>query len=256
MTALSILWASILTANEGRLRDFESEAVKKEFHSINPEDVDLTREVQPESEKESFWGDLFFDLFGSGLIAGGADAWRRTAAKVTANPSPEVIPREWGEITVPVARFEGGLQSCHGDVTARDVQGEIGFGPFALQGRKTFFEEKTPAATLDLFQWHFLYRMTGTRHFEMDYGFGGGSLKGTNRTSGFSFTLPIRIQTTRWLGFEFRPSWTSFGENSVGDYDLRVSFSKSIFALDIGYRWIRAGSEHLQGPRFGVGTRF
>lgn len=252
---LLILWAPRLTAGDEQLHDFESEAVKKGSTSIRPEEVDLSRKEKKE-EEPGFFEELFSDVVGDGLVAGGADAWIRTSAKLSLAPPPEVVPREWGESTVPLARVEVGFQSLEGDVTARDVQGEIGFGPFAFQARKTYFEEKSPATTLDLTQWHILYRMTATRHFELDLGFGNGILKGINHNSGFSFSLPVRIQTTRWLGFEFRPSWTSFGENSVGDYDLRVSLSKGLLALDAGYRWTRAGTEQLKGPRFGIGTRF
>lgn len=200
--------------------------------------------------------EVFLSVFAV-LAAGGIWSWVRVRG--TDDPDLQEMndPREYGETVIPFVGLNAAYQSVESDVDAADLRLETGIGPVGVVFRETHYEEQRPDDELDLIQWHFLYRMSYTRHAEFDIGLGGLYLRGQRRTSAFSLSLPVRLQPSAWVGIHFRPTWGwPAGATAIQDYDLGVSLGPAYVAVQIGYRWVRRSSATLDGPFAGVQFSF
>ena len=166
------------------------------------------------------------------------------------------VGRKNGELTIPFLRLDAVYQNIESDVEAMDYRGEIGYGPVAAHYNLTQLEEDDPDDTLDLHRVYLMYRMMFGSRFELDMGAGALIIDGNDTNSGFSYTMPLNAKFNDWLGAEFRPTWSKVNDNDVDEYDLSVLLGKKYANLKVGYRWIKANDESLNGPYAGISVRF
>lgn len=183
-------------------------------------------------------------------LFGGIQSWERIQPPATpVNLTPPLRSR--GEPLIPFFRLDLTYQDVKSDVQAVDGRAEAGYGPLGVQVRRTHYTEEVPHSDLDFTQIHGLYRMSFGRYAEVDLGFGAGILAGHEKHSGFSFALPMTCQPISWLGFAFRPSWTSIEDKSIADYDVHLSAGLPYITLETGYRWLSTDGAGLDGPFLG-----
>jgi|GEM_PF-1395706 len=182
---------------------------------------------------------------------GGGSSWERMDPSAT-----NIEPRQPGEPALPLVRFDLSYQDVESDVYAVDGRLELGYGPFGLEYRQTRYEESSPDTDLDLIQIHGLYRMTFSKHVELDLGFGAMILDGEDRSSGFSFSCPLRVRFTDMWGVEGKAGWAIIHDNTVSDYDLDVLFTLGYASIHAGYRWVDSGNADLNGPYAGLSLHY
>ncbi|UCH83336.1 MAG: hypothetical protein JSW50_12865 [Candidatus Latescibacterota bacterium] len=230
--------------NEGELNQFEDEATKD---ATDDDAAPVTTD-----EPDLGWLAWSAELLGTVFLAGGVISWVRVHG--TNDPDLKVIdvPRLTGEVMTPFATLDIVYQNVTSDITAIDGRIEVGYGPGGIQFRETHYEEDDPYDKLDFIQWHILYRMTYSQHIEVDIGLGSNIVRGDGSNSGFSVTVPIRVQPIRWVGAQFRPNWSSIKGNSISDYDVGITIGPRYLFVRGGYRWVKAGSATLNGPYTGL----
>ncbi len=242
----------------GKLDDFEQEVIKGEDRPPDPPPVyDPCTAGDPRCHHthhhEDEDKDGFLYLIFAGLGFGGAASWARLDETETQNEAfADLEPRRSGDILIPFARVDLGYQDVDTHIEAYDIRGEAGYGPFAIQARKTLFKEEEPQDELELIQVHALYRMSLGNRLEVDLGMGSMRLKGDADNSGFSFTTPIQFYPIKHLGFEFRPAWSTINNVNIGDYDVALVGSWRFVSVRGGYRRLKAGSQVLDGPQAGL----
>ncbi len=192
------------------------------------------------------------------FIYGGATSIARMRPEAVEGEAQTEGPplKNRGEPVIPYLRLDAFYQDTDTAVQAIDGRIEVGWGPIGLQYRHTRYDEDRPDDTLDVSQWHVLYRMSFSRYFEVDMGFGSLTLSGNQKHSAFSFTLPIQIRTPWGVGAEFRPSWSTINDNSVDDYTLSAGYGIRFVSASLGYRWFKAGGMSLDGPFIGASFYF
>lgn len=222
----------------GTLDDFEKQAA---------DPANASEEDDPEecADDESVVGDLFGDLFFEPLLYGGAGSYLRASGQEDA--------RETGEPSIPFARLDMTVQNVRSDVTAVDWRAETGYGPFAVEFRRTQYTEKVPHDTLSLTRFNFLYRMTFSRYVEWDLGAGSIALDGNQRHEGTALTMPVHVFVNKALAVEFRPTWGWIAGVPIKDHDLSALWTPARgVSVKAGYRWVGTGSAHLDGPYVGL----
>ena len=232
----------------GELDDFEGAA----------SGADTTGSRSASSSGGSGWTGFFVEVGYFMFIYGGASSISRmrppAADAETEAEGPPLKNR--GEPVIPYVRLDAFYQDTETTVQAIDGRIEVGWGPIGLQYRHTRYDEDRPDDTLDVSQWHVLYRMSFSQYFEVDMGFGSLTLSGNQKHSAFSFTLPLQIRTPWGVGAEFRPSWSTINDNSVDDYTLSAGYGIRFVSASLGYRWFKAGGASLSGPFIGASFYF
>lgn len=207
-----------------------------------------------EQELISSVAELLFDMFSYP----GVYSWQRVAPSAADSNSDEqsATPRSPGDGVIPFARVDVSYNHVNSRVYAVSGRGEIGYGPFGFEARKARYSETDPNASMDIVQYHFLYRMSLEDHVEMDIGFGEYELSGTSDNIGPSSTLHLLIYPSEQIGIEFRPSWARINGNSIRDHEVAVSYGKRYWAARAGYHWLASPSTSLSGPFVGFSLRF
>lgn len=249
----------------GTLDEFEQEVIKGEEHPSDPPPAydpctggdPRCHHTHPSRTDDDNDDDGFLSLVFGGLLVGGDASWARVQDARRHNEAfADLEPRRPGDILIPYARLDLGYQDVDATVDARDIRGEIGYGPFAVQARRTLYEEQAPQDKLELIQIHGLYRMSLGNHVEVDLGMGSMRLKGNADNSGFSVTTPILIYPVKHFGIEVRPAWSSINNVNVGDFDVALVGSRRFVSVRGGYRRLKAGSQVLDGPQAGVSVHW
>jgi len=191
------------------------------------------------------------------LSDGGAESWSRVESMGMPDAGGKgVRPRREGEALIPVLRIDVTYQNAGSDITAWDYRFEAGYGPVGFQMRRTVYDENAPAASLEVFEYHALYRMSAGSKLEVDLGVGAMILNGLQSNNGYSVTVPILYHPTDFYGLEFRPVWSSINENDIQDFDLAVLFGWRYASVKAGYRWLRSPHQSLDGPEIGIALRW
>jgi len=239
----------------GKLDRFEDEATKKDRGDKHKGDKDHHEECDDDDDDDTAaliaWEIARATLFST--VYGGVGSWVRAAGHGPEEFEHDFPPRDFGEPLIPFLSVESSWQEAGTDVSALTLRTEAGYGPFAVEVRSTRWSEDRPDDLLEIRQVHGLYRMSFSRHVEIDVGAGHTTLLGERRRGGGSFTLPVRIQATPRLGFEARPAWAWVGGNTISDVSLLLSGRASFFTLKGGWRRVSAGGTALEGPVIGVG---
>ncbi len=236
----------------GELDDFEEEATAATA-------ADTTSSYSSDSGGGSGWAMLFAEVFYMTFIYGGASSINRMRPPdaVDAESPIEGLPvKNKGEPVIPYLRLDAFYQDTSSSVQAIDGRIEVGWGPIGLQYRHTRYDEDRPDDSMDVSQWHVLYRMSFSQFVEVDMGFGSMTLKGNREYSAFSFTLPVQVRTPWGIGVEYRPAWSTINGNSVRDHTLSAGYGLRFVSASIGYRWFNVGDASLQGPFIGASLYF
>lgn len=201
----------------------------------------------------------FADLIVLAIAEGGANSNLRAGGG-----DERVRPRTDGEALIPRLRLDVGRQRIDSATEAWDLRIEAGEGALGIQGRLTRYREElggsSPAVSrLDFRQAHVLYRMSG-EFLEVDLGIGMLQMSGRDTHSALSFTVPVLIHPTPWLGLEYRPAWARIAIHSVRDQELALMLGGPFASLRMGYRRVDTdgGSTGavMQGPFMGLSIRY
>lgn len=167
----------------------------------------------------------------------------------------EATPRRLGEGVVPFVRLDGSYHRIGDRIDASDYRTEVGYGPFGFEYRQLRYTESDPEATLELAQYHALYRMSAGDYVEIDLGYGQLDITGAAHNTGGSWTVPILIHPSPHFGFEYRPSWAKINGSPITNQEVAVSIGGRFWALRGGYHWLESDSERLSGPFVGLSLR-
>ncbi len=235
---LSLIFNSCIYG--GGLDNFRSEATQKILR------VNHDYETGYPSAFDDVFTVFFAEILAQTLVYGGIESFQRIHGS-----SGHENKRKPGEPLLPFCRVNLAYQSVKSDIDAVDSRFEAGYGPIALQYRFTRYDEITPDDRLDMNTVHFLYRMSISRYFEIDFGIGSINLKDENNHTGTSYTLPVLIYPVDYLGIEFRPAYSYINDNSLEDYDVGLYFHIRYMTLQAGYRSVKTENESLEGPYVG-----
>jgi hypothetical protein len=193
------------------------------------------------------------------IVGGGAYSW----ARVEPDAAAGIKPREPGEALLVKARLDLAAQHINARTSSQDARVEAGYGPWAIEGRRTRFREELAdgaAAHLELRRVHFLYRMAGGDYVELGLGFGRAQMQGVESNSGDSFTLPLLIHPSPHWGLEYRPTWSLINGNTLRDQEFAVLFGYPFASLRAGYRRFESSLAKdgltLSGPFVGLALRY
>ncbi len=162
------------------------------------------------------------------------------------------VERKYGDPLLPFYALDLSFQSVRPDITALDGRFEAGYGPVAVCARLTHFQEKHPKDSLDAASAHLLLRLKFSDYFEAGAGAGPFVLDGEETNTGFSLALPLRFRFSRGFGADLRSQWIRIKGNSVEDYDASAVFGEKSWFVRVGYRWMVAPWETLDGPYAGI----
>ncbi len=179
-------------------------------------------------------------------------------------PSEDIeIPMPADNETTPetnqlTGHFRFNLNYLHvdSDIQAIDGEFEATFGinsSIGLGVRHTSYKDHTSSESLILTKAHGMLYYCTNKKFNAGVGYGMSILNGTDYNSGWSFIIPFRFIPSESLPiqFEFRPSWWSVSENTVGDYDAAILLGKKNAFIRIGHRWMRSDNTSLNSPYVG-----
>jgi len=264
-----IMLISPSTIHAGKLGDFEQETI------TGPPKTKYTANSGCYAKNEEK-GDLGDEIFGdcisgciasgclqefvSGLIkamyVGGTNSLAQTKPSETATQEVPTPLRSTGEPLIPLLRLDMSYQNVESDVAALDARVELGYGPLGIQYRYTTYREDEPDDTLDVTQFHFLYRMSFMATMGIDVGVGVFTVEGNEENSGFSLTLPIHAHSSKGWGMEFRPALADINDTTIEDYALGFFLSRRYVMFQAGYRWLSANTTSLNGPYAGFSLLF
>lgn len=223
---------------DGKLGAFEKSA---RTSSAKP-----TRQtIRDDEDKASFFGEIAGELLAYSLLYGGANSLERM-------DSLSPAARERGEALIPLARLDVGWQHVESDVEAIELMGELGWGPIGLRVGHSLYSEEEPDADLTVTTVTGNYRMSFGSNLEMDLGVGTLTLRGDEENTRSIFTTPVLWYPGRHFGFEYHPVWST----GIRRHDLSVLFRMDYVSLKLGYRWMVAPDESLNGPVVGASIRF
>lgn len=242
---LAFLLLAFLTASPasaGKLKEFEKAATKRPSEPPRP---------QANGSQD---GDPFLADFYSGVIRGFILGGEYSVARVRPAWNREFAAdaRENGEALIPFARGELGYQWVRGGVDALDLRAEAGYACVGLEVRRTRYWDRRSDEALATTSIHALYRMSIDRFMEIDLGGGPYFLEGEENHQGSSFTVPILIAPSQFVGLEFRPSWHALEGYTIRDHTILVRAGRRGAYATAGYRWVQSGSVALDGPQLGL----
>ncbi len=258
-TAILVVFVQGSLAWAGQLDDFEKDATKdipnqeirKEKHKASETDF-LDAILDP-------LGDVFFGGLYKILEEGGRASWRRASCS---HEGEKIDCRHNGEPLLPILKVDVNYQRLQSDITAIDGRVEVGYGPFGISYRGTRFreverpEEGKPSDIMNLHEIYALYRISGTKYFEIDLGLGQATLEGNESHSGPSFTIPVKIHPLSWLGFHVAPAVSGIRGNPIYEMDGSILFTTGLISLRAGYRWLSTENETLNGPYAGFSVHY
>ena len=225
----------------GGLDHFNADATKKIFCGNK-----AYFEVSHSSAFDDVYSIFLAEILAQTIVYGGIESFQRIQG-----PSDYENKRNPGDPLLPFCRVNLAYQSVKSDIDAVDSRFEAGYGPIALQYRFTRYDEISPDDRLDMKAFQFLYRMSISRSFELDFGIGSINLKDENNHTGTSVTIPVLIYPVNYFGIEFRPTYSDINNNSIEDYDVGLYFHVLYITLQAGYRTVTTENESLEGPYVG-----
>ena len=259
---------AIFAETESELERFEKSATRlndttdsgEQPHSHEETSYRESRDYSPDDENqepEDEFTSKIFELVVYIVAAPGIYSWQRVTVPPARNTAEEdrIMPRILGDKTIPFVRIDGTYNRVNSHINAVSQRAEIGFGPFGYVIRSIHYDDSDPTASLDIKQYHFLYRMSLEDNAEMDIGFGEYEISGQSRNSGESYTVSLSIYPTEHLGVEFRPTWANVNGNDISDHELAISYGERFWSVRAGYHWLKAPDSDLNGPFIGFSLR-
>ena len=253
---LAALSTQLAAAPQGKLDAFETDArqkadkpvAKSSASDYAPHSYGSNDDDDEQTFTEGFIKSIL-GLGGTSMLYGGVESWQRVAGDASVS---SLAPRHHGDPKIPFARIDFAFMRVSETIDALDLLMEVGYGPFAAQYAHTRYDESSPSDTLDVTHLLGLYRMTFSNWVEADLGLGALTLDGNETTHRFAISTPLLIHSPHHWGIEFRPLWSSLAAR----YDLAALATWKNVSLKLGYRWLRAKDESLNGPHLGLSLRY
>ena len=242
------------SAHAGTLDDFEDEATES---SSSVRDTVAVQETYASNCLGSIGWALVKGV-GQGvgqLLWIGGEASLQRMAPASLGDTVRMGRRVPGEFQLPFAAIDLQYQHVESDIRALGGRAEIGHGLIGLGVSHAHFLEDHPDDELGVTRWHALYRMSLDESFEIDVGLGSIILAGNETNSGFSMTVPVRIDIEETWAADVRPTWGWVGDNTIIQVDAGVMYLWQHVSATLGYRWLTCGDSELNGAFVGVSAR-
>lgn len=225
------------------------------------EDDKLLINLSEDDEDDSFLGFIvegFFKVVFGTFFSMIGDGTRMSLARIEGDEGTDagVEMRRTGEATLPFFQYDHRYLRVNSDIDARDNGLEIGYGPYAFSCRHTKFSEDDPSDELTLIQYHLLARISRTGSAEYGLGLGSLVMRGNDDHSGFSLTFPVKIYPNDSFGVRFRPTFSWIKGNSINEYDLSLVYTIRYASIQLGYRFLEANGEELNGSYLGLAAHY
>jgi hypothetical protein len=264
LVLLCLATLSLTARPEGRLAAFAAgltrpapAAGEEEAEEAASPANGATRARVQEEDAQTSWFGTALATAGLGLLYGGMESLAAVAPEHWGLLKGIDHPRAEGSTLTPLLRVDSLYQSLDNSLDAVDLRIEAGFGPLALQVRRTWYDEKgVDTGELQLTQAHVLYRMQFLGRVGLDVGVGPAVLDGINRYEAVSWTTPVQFRFNENLSAEFRPMWVTFDGSDVRDYELGLVAGWPHFGLKAGYRWLKNADQSLDAPVVGISARW
>jgi hypothetical protein len=188
------------------------------------------------------------------LFLGGQASYQRMTP-ATLGDTLRLVQRVPGEFQLPFVTLDLQYQHVESDIRALGGRAEIGHGFIGLEASHSHYLEDDPDDEMGITRWHVLYRMSPDECFEVDLGLGGIILAGDDTNSGFSLTVPARIDIEETWAADVRPAWGWIGGNTIIQVDAGVMYLWRHVSATLGYRFLTCGDSELSGPFVGVSAR-
>jgi hypothetical protein len=261
MVVISYFWMAVLVqaACGGTLSDFKKDVSKSGKNTTKSSDSSSSsHNNEGYIYGGRYWDhyhDHYFngfeDIFYYGMAYGGISSWERVNRASLNNDLSEMYMREAGEVLIPFLRIDASYQKVKSDVDALNYSVDGGYGPIGIRFAGAHFKEQNPDDTMDITQIYGLYRMSYGGMVEIDIGVGSFSICGEHEVR-FSFTIPVLVHPSKYLGFEFRPVWAE----NISEYDVGVFSGVRYVSFKTGYRWLSGPAMTLDGPYAGLTVHF
>lgn len=259
----SILFFSSPLVFGGSLDEFEENATTPKPQKKSSNDASRHHEHKSSNDCGSLSGCIADDVVEgtvNGLIEIAAlmivEGGKHSLNRLSPPPASDITPRMTGDPLIPYARFDTHYLNANNGIRAVDLKLELGYGPAAVEIRRTRFSESYPADELKLAYIHALYRMSLGDKVGFNMGFGRATLEGDNINSGSSFTFPLLIHWSKNLGIETRYTASVINGNSLIDKDIALVLTHSATALTLGYRSVSTPGSTIRGPFAGLSVRW
>jgi hypothetical protein len=231
---LSIFLLIIFLIPQGfsqELGDFE-----ESFNQTEEENIDEETEETDDTESSELTS-ILFELIGKilwyTLLAGGIYSNERMNPEELSFP----YPRLTGDPLISILRSDTSFQIIEQDLYALDQRVEIGYGAIGFAGRYSYFFETDYPSELHLWQAHLLYRMSIMNIIEISPGIGTFGMFGQSEYTGFSITLPIRLNIARTISFEILPVLNLYPNGATGsDLDFALLINLNRIKPRLGFR--------------------
>jgi len=245
------LFLIALPSYAGTLDDFENDATQSREASNDNGLPDST------SSKKDGDCDSLGDCIILGVLEGVWSISKLAGAMSMERMKPfpndeKVIYRDFGESLLPIVRVDAYLHQASGNVSAKAIRVELGYGVFAFQFRRTVYEESNPKDKMTLTQLHGLYRMSFGNHVVMNWGLGTFELSGNETHKTLSMTFPVHVKVNSNWGWEVKPNYANFNGSTVWDVEGGILFTKKHLALNLGYRRLSSPEQIIHGPYVGA----
>ncbi len=258
---ISLLIMTPLTA-ASELDDFETAATTENDEQKSDNEEDEEDENEDDDEDCNFFLDICewiievaVEVF-SIVIHDGAKMSLARVDESTETDSSKIEIRQTGEPTLPFFQYEHKYLRVSSDISARDDSLEVGYGPYGFNCRHTDYCEENPSDELSLTQYHFLLRISANDSREYGIGIGRLYMRGNEDNSGFSITFPVKIYPSESFGIRIKPTYSWINGNAIDEYDLSVAYTKRYGSLQLGYRFLEADDEDLNGSYVGFAVHY
>ena len=262
---LTVFLISVSLLNAGGLNDFSDEAAKDSHSSYSyeiSEDDKTNNSVYASiglGVVLAFAGKFLFSLpfEESFLRMDGYDSAKEKSVMDGIIPRMmNVEKRENGEVMLPSVRSDITYESLERGIQAIDAYAEIGYGALGASIRDTNYKDFSLDESLKVQQIYALVRLTYVKSFEIDIALGRYGVYGEKKSEAFALSVPVLLHLDSGFGFEFRPVFSSFGNNELRDYTFDVMYDWKYVSLKAGARFQRIGAVELNGAQVGFSFHY
>lgn len=217
-------------------------------------------------ESATYYGDFWcIDPFPWAIaffaVHGGIESFARISPGV-GSTWIESTERKLKEPAIPFVRYDSASQFFWGNAIGLHQRLEAGAGAVAFEVEYNAFASNSnnifnpdlffnPDQRISWLNMSFLYRMSFTQYFEVDWGFGYAGLLDAPYEQGVSFSMPIHVFPTEFFGIEYRPKLIAFENIFIDDHILTTLWTLDFASFQFGYRWVNINGGRANGPFMG-----
>ncbi|WP_419659865.1 hypothetical protein [Desulfosarcina variabilis] len=143
------------------------------------------------------------------------------------------------------------------NIYAWDFHVEMCYSVFGISISDSEYYEDEPANELRLTYVHgFLHLPPITDSVDLNVAAGSVTMKGDESNSGYSISLPVRINLRKYLFLEVRPVWSWIHHSPIKDCEVCITAGHENISAKVGYRFVASENESLDGPFIGLTFKF